>query len=376
MHKIGPGRRALTVFYAENYDLNANDGTDTIMLPASRGGLPQPWEPLPVELIRGSFFVMYLDLIHAGGAVPRTRPSDSWRKVGFLGVANFPVTYQFTVGLHLPFWAQPDQQGTTLNTKPRCSMERCRKQPTTIYFACNLSPLCKDHSALLCPGCDQLQPRQQEEQEAADTSSADKLMSLDCGITCYMPVDVTALYLLLQALPAPPPMPFRVDVPLPTVKPNDCLVREWVHEAEYLPSPSNKDLTLLACQPGTIAAVRRTFGGIAAVPGGEEQAVLWRWDMPPVNTPFLDPNTALQAGWLKESLKDGQYHCRCGQVSIAPCWVLVYGVLVYCVISSPPPPTNCPFLPSFLTVSLCVSCLILHIALLSQALTIAVPQSG
>ena len=55
-----------------------------------------------------------------------------------------------------------------------------------------------------------------------------------------------------------------------TVKPNDCLVREWVHEAEYLPSPSNKDLTLLACQPGTIAAVRRRFGGIAAVPGGQD----------------------------------------------------------------------------------------------------------
>uniref|UniRef100_A0A7S4FIY6 Uncharacterized protein n=1 Tax=Eutreptiella gymnastica TaxID=73025 RepID=A0A7S4FIY6_9EUGL len=91
-------------------------------------------------------------------------------------------------------------------------------------------------------------------------------------------------------------MPFRVDVPLPSVKPNDCPVREWVNEAEYLPSPSNKDLTLLACQPGTIAAVRHKFGGIAAVPGGEEQAVLWRWDMPPVNTPLLDPDAALQAG--------------------------------------------------------------------------------
>ena len=65
-----------------------------------------------------------------------------------------------------------------------------------------------------------------------------------------------------------------------------------------------------------------------------------------MNTPLLDPNTALQAGWLKESLKDGQYHCRCGQVSIALCWVLVYGVLVYgvlvyCVISYPPPPPPC-----------------------------------
>ena len=156
-------------------------------------------------------------------------------------------------------------------------MERCRKQPTTTCFACNLCPLCKDHSALLCPGCNQLQPRQQEEQQATDTSSADKQMSLDCGITCYMPVDVTALYLLLQALPAPPPMPFRVDVPLPTIKPNDCPVREWVHEAEYLPSPSNKDLTLFACQPGTIAAGRRRFGGISAwVAAGDGRGIIGR----------------------------------------------------------------------------------------------------
>ena len=37
--------------------------------------------------------------------------------------------------------------------------------------------------------------------------------------------------------------------------------------------------------------------------------------------------------------------------------------------------TNCPFLPSFLSVTLCVSCLILRLALLSQDLTIAVPQT-
>ena len=50
--------------------------------------------------------------------------------------------------------------------------------------------------------------------------------------------------------------------------------------------------------------------------------------------------------------------------------------------TSPPPSDfftkshmNCPFLPSFLRVTLCVSCLILHLALLSQNLTIAVPQS-
>ena len=101
------------------------------------------------------------------------------------------------------------------------------------------------------------------------------------------------LYPLLHPLPDQPPPPFRADVPLTTVKAAECPMREWVHKAEHLPSPTDAKLTLVACQPGTIVAVRERFGGIAAVLGGGEQAVVWRWDMPPVDTPILDPNTAL-----------------------------------------------------------------------------------
>ena len=79
MHKILGGLCALTVFYAENYDLNANDGTDTIVLPGSRAGLPHPWDPVPIDLRRWNFFVLYSDLIHAGGVVPLSLPADSWR---------------------------------------------------------------------------------------------------------------------------------------------------------------------------------------------------------------------------------------------------------------------------------------------------------
>ena len=74
MHKILVGLRALTVFYAENYDLDANDGTDTIILPGSRAGLPQPWDPVPIDLHRGNFFVLFSDLIHTGGVVPLSLP--------------------------------------------------------------------------------------------------------------------------------------------------------------------------------------------------------------------------------------------------------------------------------------------------------------
>ena len=81
------------------------------------------------------------------------------------------------------------------------------------------------------------------------------------------------------------------------------------------------------------------------------------------------------------------------------------GCIFFCTLPAPPPPMamdppcqcpppsrkkkhapppsdfftkshmNCPFLPSFLSVTWCVSCLILHLAVLSQNLTIAVPQS-
>ena len=80
MHKICGGLRALTVFYVENYDLDANHGTDTIILPNIRAGLPQPWDPVPIDLRRGNFFVFYSDLIHAGGAMPLSLPANSWPK--------------------------------------------------------------------------------------------------------------------------------------------------------------------------------------------------------------------------------------------------------------------------------------------------------
>ena len=120
--------------------------------------------------------------------------------------------------------------------------------------------------------CETLQPRQAQQVQLG-TLTPDQQIRLDCGITCYMPVDTAVLYLLLHPLPDQPPSPFRADVPLPTVKAPECPVQEWVHEAEHLPSPTDVKLTLVACRPGTIVAVRECFGGIAAVPGSGEQAV-------------------------------------------------------------------------------------------------------
>ena len=151
----------MTLFYAENYDLDANDGTDRIILPGSRAGLPQLWDPVPIDLRRGNFFVLYSDLIHAGGVVPRSLPAG--RKVAFPGLANFPVTYQFAQGIHVPFWAF--EKHPSESAKPRCAMKKCRKNPTDKSFACNTSLLCKDHAAGRCPACETLRPRQAQQAE-------------------------------------------------------------------------------------------------------------------------------------------------------------------------------------------------------------------
>ena len=180
LHKIPDGLRALTVFYAENYDTDANDQTNTIILPDSSAGLPQPQDPVPIDLRRGNFFVIYSNPIHVRGAVPLSLSSHSWRKVGSLGLANFPVTF----------------------------------------------------------------PLRQAQQAERDTLTPDQLMRLDRGITCYMPVDTTVLYLLLHPLPEPAPSPFCAHVRVLTVKVGECPIRERVHEAEHLPSPNDAKLTL------------------------------------------------------------------------------------------------------------------------------------
>ena len=177
-------------------------------------------------------------------------------------------------------------------------------------FTCKTTPLCRDHAAGLCPACQILQPSTKAQQAEGGTLPPDQQIRRDCGITCYIPVDTTVLYLLLHSLPDQPPSPFRPDEPLPTAKVVECPVREWVHEAEHLPSPNDAKLALLASQPGTIVAVRERFGGIAVVFGGGQQDVVWQWDMSPVDTPILDPNTALSCGCLAESLREGVYVCR------------------------------------------------------------------
>ena len=63
MHKIPVDRGALTVFYAENHDLDANYGTNTLIILGNRTGLREPWNPAPIDLRRGDLLVMSSHLI-------------------------------------------------------------------------------------------------------------------------------------------------------------------------------------------------------------------------------------------------------------------------------------------------------------------------
>ena len=216
----------------------------------------------------GDFFGMYSDLIHAGRAGPLSLPSDSWRKMGFLGLANFRVTYHLTKGIHVPLWAFEKQ--ALVSAKPRCAMEKCRKTPTETCFACKTSPLCEDHAAGLCPACKTLQPQPTQH----DTLTPDQQIRVDCGITCYVPVDTIVLYSLRHPLPEQRPSLFRANLPAPTFKAAECYIQECIHGAKHPPPASDTNLTLPACQPSTIVPTHQRFGGIAAVRGSGEQVVV------------------------------------------------------------------------------------------------------
>ena len=145
----------MIVFYAENYELDANDRTDRIILPGSRAGLPQPGDPVSINLRRGNFFVLSSDLILADGAMPLLLSSGFLRNVGFLGFANFFVTYQLTQG-SMPHF------GHSRSTPPSLP-SRVAQWKSTVgilkkCLACKTSPLCKDHAAGPCPACEALQP--------------------------------------------------------------------------------------------------------------------------------------------------------------------------------------------------------------------------
>ena len=150
MMKVPDGKRVVSVFAALDEDEDSVDGTDTVFLPHSRDVLPRPWDPIPIPLRRGDLFVLYSDLVHAGGCTPLSKPASWWRRVLFLSIATVPVTYSYTVGIHVPFWGLEESR---VDGPERCTISGCRRKAAKDCFSCGMPRLCATHEGELCPAC-------------------------------------------------------------------------------------------------------------------------------------------------------------------------------------------------------------------------------
>ena len=205
MMKVPDGKRVVSVFAALDEDLSSVDGTDTVFLPHSREGVPRPWDPIPIPLQRGDSFVLYSDLVHAGGCTPFFKQESWWRRVLFFGIATIPVTYSYMVGVRVPFWGL--EESCDVDGPERCTISGCRKNTTKHCFSCGVPRLCATHEGELCLACSQLIIGS----KATAVASAPPALGFPVGVTCLLPVLTSTLYLALHPVPAPPPNPFRPD---------------------------------------------------------------------------------------------------------------------------------------------------------------------
>ena len=151
MMKVPDGKWVVSLFAALDKDLYSVDGIDTVFLPHSLDGLPRPWDPIPISLRRGDLFVLYSDLVHAGGCTPLSKPASWWRRVMFLGIATVPVTLSYTVGVHVPFWIS--EESRAVDGPERCTIPGCRTKAAKDCFSCGMPRLCATHEGELCQAC-------------------------------------------------------------------------------------------------------------------------------------------------------------------------------------------------------------------------------
>ena len=261
----------MSVFAALDEDLHSVDGTDTVFLPHNREGLPRPWDPIPIPLRRGDLFVLYSDLVHAGGCTPLSKRASWWRRVLFLGIATIPVTYSYAVGVRVSFWGLGESRD--IDGPQRCTISGCRRKATKDCFGCGVSRLCATHEGELCPACSQVSVGS----KASAAASAPQALGFPVRVTCLFPVLTSTLHLALHPLPPPPPNPFRPD-DHSKVRWDECPLGSWAHEAETLESAKDQNITVSRVPPGNIMAMRCQFGGFG-MGRDEEQASIVRWDM-------------------------------------------------------------------------------------------------
>ena len=105
MRHVPLGSRTVSVFGAIARDITQVDESESYFIAESTHGLPQPWHAVPIRLHKGNAFVLPSNVVHASGCVPFDQPKDSRRTIFFFGISTDDVTYRFTCGLAIPFWA-------------------------------------------------------------------------------------------------------------------------------------------------------------------------------------------------------------------------------------------------------------------------------
>ena len=190
------------VFAALDEDLYSVDGTDTVLLPHSRDGFPRPWDPIPIPLRPGDLFVLYSDLVHACQCTTLSKPASWWRHVLFLGIATVPVTYSYTVGVHIPFWGFEESR---IDGPERCTISGCRRKAVKDCFSCGMPRVCASHEGELCPACWQVSVGS----KASAVASAPQAQGSPVGVTCLLPILTSTLHLALH--PCQHPLPTLFD---------------------------------------------------------------------------------------------------------------------------------------------------------------------
>ena len=197
MMKVLDGKRVVFVFVALDEDLYSVHGTDNVFLPHSREGLPRPWDPIPIPLRHGDFFVLSSDLVSAGRCTLLSKPASWWRRVLFLGIATIPVTYSYTVGVRVPCWGLKERRD--VDGPKRCSISGCRKKGAKDSFSCGVPRLCAIHEGELCPACSQVSVGS----KASEAASAPRGAGVSSWGHLFASLLTSTLHLALHPLPAP-----------------------------------------------------------------------------------------------------------------------------------------------------------------------------
>ena len=165
-----------------------------------------------------------------------------------LGIATVPVTYSYTVGVHVPFWALEESRVDGLE---RCTISGCRRKAAKDCFSRGMPRLCATYEGEPCPACSQLSVGS----KASAAASAPQALGFPVGVTCLLAVLTSTPHLALHPVPAPLANLFRPD-DHSNVRWDECPLGSWADEAETLESAKDLNITVSKVPLGYIMALR------------------------------------------------------------------------------------------------------------------------